>query len=144
MSSLLSRICWLLFFCRLIPFRIVYSGDSSCVSSRLITFEMGQLNTYRWFQVTFHGNIPNFVAKFVCSLQSSKVHFRICKPVCKQRLWLAPELKEANQMLSLQTGLWILKRTFELRNEFPNFATKFGILLWKLAEIDDNSLSLYQ
>ena len=32
------------------------------------------------------------------------------------------------QMLSLQTGLRILKRTFELRNELPNFATKFGIL----------------
>ena len=40
----------------------------------------------------------------------------------------APELKEANQMLSLQTGLRILKRAFELRNELPNFATKFGIL----------------
>ena len=38
------------------------------------------------FQITFHGNIPNFVAKFGNSLRSSKVHFRIHKPVCKQRL----------------------------------------------------------
>ena len=70
--------------------------------------------------------------KFGSSLRSSKVHFRIHKPVCKQRLWLAPELNEANQMLSLQTGLRILKWTFELRNELPNFATKFGILQWKV------------
>ena len=85
---------------------------------------------YSRFQITFHCNIPNFVAKLGSSLWSSKVHFRIHKPVCKQRLWLAPELNEVNQMLSLQTGLRILKWTFELRNEFPNFATKFGILQW--------------
>ena len=64
---------------------------------------------YSRFQVTFHCNIPNFVANFGNSLRSSKVHFRIHKPVCKQRLWLVPELIEANQMLSLQTGLRILK-----------------------------------
>ena len=87
---------------------------------------------YSRFQLTFHCNIPNFVAKFGSSLRSSKVHFRIRKPVCKQRLWLVPELSEANQMLSLQTGLRILKWTFELRNEFPNFATKFGMLQWKV------------
>ena len=87
---------------------------------------------YSRFQLTFHCNIPKFVAKFGSSLRSSKVHFRIRKPVCKQRLWLVPELSEANQMLSLQTGLRILKWTFELRNEFPNFATKFGMLQWKV------------
>ena len=46
---------------------------------------------YRQFQLTFHGT-----------------QFRIRKPVCKQRLRLVPEMKEANQMLSLQTGLRIL------------------------------------
>ena len=32
---------------------------------------------YRPFQVTFHSNILNFVAKLVSPLRSSKVHFRI-------------------------------------------------------------------
>ena len=77
---------------------------------------------YSRFQITFHCNIPNFVAKFGNLLRSSKVHFRIHKPVCKQRLWLVPELNEANQMLSLQTGLRILKWTFELSNQFQNIA----------------------
>ena len=53
---------------------------------------------YSRFQITFHCNIPNFFAKFENSLRSSKVHFRIHKPVCKQRLWLVPELNEADQM----------------------------------------------
>ena len=35
-------------------------------------------------------DIPNFVAKFGSSSRSFKVHFRMRKPVCKQR----PELKE--------------------------------------------------
>ena len=43
-------------------------------------------NNYSRFQITFHCNIPNFVAKFGSSLRSSKVHFRIHEPVCKQRL----------------------------------------------------------
>ena len=77
---------------------------------------------YSRFQITFHCNIPNFVAKFGNSLRISKVHFRIHKPVCKQKLWLVPELNEANQMLSLQTGLRILKWTFELTNQFQNIA----------------------
>ena len=88
---------------------------------------------YRRFQVTFRSNVTNFVAKFVSSLQSLKIHFRIRKSVCKKRLWLVPELREANQALSLQIGLRILKWTFELRNELPNFATKFGILQWKVS-----------
>ena len=41
---------------------------------------------YSRFLITFHCNIPNFVAKFGSSLRSSKVHFRIHKLVCKQRL----------------------------------------------------------
>ena len=40
---------------------------------------------YSQFQITLHCDIPNFVAKFGNSLRSSKVHFRIHKPVCKQR-----------------------------------------------------------
>ena len=44
---------------------------------------------YSRFQVTFHCKIPNFVAKFGSSLRSSKVHFRIRKPVCKLSIWLA-------------------------------------------------------
>ena len=39
------------------------------------------LEFYSRFQITFH-----FVAKFGSSLRSSKVRFRIHKPVCKQRL----------------------------------------------------------
>ena len=41
---------------------------------------------YSRFQITFHCNVPNFVVKFGSSFRSSKVHFRIHKPVCKQRL----------------------------------------------------------
>ena len=73
---------------------------------------------YSRFQITFHCNIPNFVAKFGNSLRSSKVHFRIHKAVCKQRLWLVPELNEANQTLSLQTGLRILKSNTDLAINF--------------------------
>ena len=87
---------------------------------------------YSQFQVTFHCKIPNFVAKFGSSLRSSKVHFRIRKPVCKLSIWLASLSSGANHSLCLQTGLWILKWTFELRNELPNFTTKFGTLQWKV------------
>ena len=87
---------------------------------------------YSRFQVTFHCKIPNFVAKFGSSLRSSKVHFRIRKPVCKLSIWLASLSSGANHSLCLQTGLWILKWTFELRNEIPNFTTKFGTLQWKV------------
>ena len=87
---------------------------------------------YSRFQITFHCNIPNFVAKFGNSLRSSKVHFRIRKPVCKLSIWLASMSSGTNHSLCLRTGLWILKWTFELRNEFPKFATKFGILQWKV------------
>ena len=80
---------------------------------------------YSRFQVTFHCNIPNFVAKFGNSWRSSKVHFRIRKPVCKLSIWLALLSSGANHSLCLQTGLWILKWTFELRNELPNFGTNF-------------------
>ena len=51
---------------------------------------------------SFSGSL--FTVTIQTLLQSSKgrreVHFRICKPVCKQRLGSTPELKEANQMLS--------------------------------------------
>ena len=43
-------------------------------------------SNYCWFQLTFHCNIPNFVVKFASLLQSSKVHFGVCQPVCNQRL----------------------------------------------------------
>ena len=36
---------------------------------------------YSRFKITFHCNMPNFVAKFENSLRSSKFHFRIHKPV---------------------------------------------------------------
>ena len=41
-----------------------------------------------------------------------KFNIQIHKPVCKQDLWLVHELKEANQILSLQTSFW----TYELGN----------------------------
>ena len=82
--------------------------------------------------------------KFRNLLQSSKCYFRICKPVCKQRLWLAPELNK----LSLQTSLRILKWTFELSNEFPNFTTNFWkfrmLQSEKLSEIDINTIKVEQ
>ena len=66
---------------------------------------------HRRSQLASHCNIPNFVAKFGSSSRSSKVQFRIRKLVCEQRLCDCPlpDLKEANHMLSLQTGLRILK-----------------------------------
>ena len=79
---------------------------------------------YCRFQITFHCNIPNFVPKFGNSLRSSKVHFRIPKPVCKLSIWLASLSSGANQSLCLQTGLRILKWTFELRNEVRNVTVK--------------------
>ena len=58
---------------------------------------------------------------FRTSLWSSQVHCEvhigIHKPICKKSVWLVPEVKEANQMRSLQIGLWISLWTFELRNE---------------------------
>ena len=88
---------------------------------------------YSQFQLTFHCNIPNFVAKFQNLLRSSKVHFGIRKPVCKLSIWLASLSLGNNYSLCLQTGLRILKWTFGFRNEFPNFATTFGILQWKVS-----------
>ena len=98
-------------------------------------------NNYSRFQVTFQCNIPNFVGKFGSSLPNSKVHFKIHKSVCKLSIWLASLSSGANHSLFLQTGLWILKWTFEFRNELPNLATKFGILhsFEKLSEIDCNT-----
>ena len=87
---------------------------------------------YRRFQLTFHCYIPNFVAKFGSSLRSSKVRFRIHKPVCELSILLASLSSGANHSLCLQTGLQILKWTLELCKEHTNFATKFGILQWKV------------
>ena len=55
-------------------------------------------------------------------LQSSEVHIiGIDKPLCKQSPWLVREdgeVKEANQMRSLQTGLWIsLKNSLTIHEE---------------------------
>jgi hypothetical protein len=62
---------------------------------------------YSRFHETLTTNVPNFVAKFTSSLQSLEVHIGIHKPICKQSPWLVTEVKEANQMHSLQTGLSI-------------------------------------
>ena len=65
--------------------------------------------------------------------RSSKVHFRIRKPVCKLSIWLASLSSGASHSLCLQTSLWILKWTFEfwtsqrtseLRNEVRNITVK--------------------
>ena len=55
------------------------------ITQTLWSLEANMYN-YSRFQITFHCNVPNFVVKFGSSLRSSKVHFRIHKPVCKQRL----------------------------------------------------------
>ena len=68
---------------------------------------------------------------FGSSLQSSKVHNEIVD--CKQSFWLAARWKAANQMLTLQTGLWISLRTFELCNELPKFGMKFRTFQWKVS-----------
>ena len=60
-----------------------------------------------WLQlipVSFSNNIPNFVQNFASSRLTTKA-------------WVT------NQMLSLQTSLWILLRTFKLCNELENFRT---------------------
>ena len=54
---------------------------------------------------------------------------------------LVPGLLAQNdqtQPLTSPTGLRVLKKTFELRNELQNFATNFGIYSKKLAEIHCN------
>ena len=67
------------------------------------------------------------VAKFASSLW-------IHKPICKQSPWLVPEVKEANQMRSLQTGLWITH--YELLNFATYFTTSSEHLWSKFREID--------
>lgn len=79
---------------------------------------------YCRFQITLHLNILHFVTKFRYSLRSSKVHFRIRKPVCKLRTWLASLSSGANQSLCLQTGLQILKWTFEICNKIRNITVE--------------------
>ena len=79
---------------------------------------------YSRFQITFHNNIPSFVAKFGNSLRSSKVHFRIHKPVCK--------------ILNFATNFRSSQRISELRNEFPEYYSE------KSAEIDSNPLSIIE
>ena len=69
------------------------------------------------------------VRKFVAKFSELGIH----KPIYKQSPWLVPEVKEANQMRRLQTGLWISLWTFELRNELANFATKFGTFVVKVS-----------
>ena len=88
---------------------------------------------YSRFHETLATNVPNFVAKFASSLQNLEVHIRIHKPICKQSPWLVTEVEEANQMHSLQTGMWISSWTFELRNKLANFATKFGTFVAKVS-----------
>ena len=91
-----------------------------------------------------------FTVRFWTSLRSSgircevqKVHFwiRISQFVCKLSIWLASLSSGVNHSLCLQTGLWILKWTFELRNEIPNFATNSEYYSEKLSEIDCKSIN---
>ena len=79
---------------------------------------------YSRFQITFHCNIPNFVAKFRNLLRSSKVHFRIHKPVCKQSLcdWSLNSTKPI-RCLVYKPACEFSKWTFELiSNQFQNIA----------------------
>jgi hypothetical protein len=69
-------------------------------------------------------------------LRSSEVHIGIHKPICKQSPWLVPEVKEANQMRSLQN--WFV-------NLIMNFWTsqRSSEHLWsKFREIDRKSTLL--
>jgi hypothetical protein len=93
---------------------------------------------YNRFHETLTTNVPNFVAKFASSLRSSEAHIGIHKPICKQSPWLVREVKEANQMRSLRTGLWISLWTFELRNNLVNFAKKFGKFVVKKSTVNVN------
>jgi hypothetical protein len=88
---------------------------------------------YSRFHKSLTTNVPNFFVKFASSLRSSEAHIGILKPICKQSPWLVREVKEANQMRSLQTGLWISLWTFELRNNLVNFATNFGKFVVKVS-----------
>ena len=66
-----------------------FGSDSDFKIYQLSDWELpirSDAHLYSRFQITFHCDIPNFVAKFASSLRSSKVHFRIHEPVCKQRL----------------------------------------------------------
>jgi hypothetical protein len=60
---------------------------------------------YSRFHKALTTNVPNFVAKFASSLRSLEAHTGIHKPICKQSPGLVREVKEANQMRSLRTGL---------------------------------------
>jgi hypothetical protein len=60
---------------------------------------------YSGFHETLTTNVPNFVAKFASSLRSSEALIGIDKPICKQSPRLVREVKEANEMRSLRTGL---------------------------------------
>ena len=66
-----------------------------------------------------------------CEVQKFTMKFD--KQVCKQSFWLATRWKATDQMLTLQTGLWISLWTFELRNELPKFGMKFETFQWKVS-----------
>ena len=93
----------------------------------------GENLVYSRFQGTFHCKITNFVAKFGNSLRSSKVHFRIRKPVCKLSTWLASLSSGANhsqrcqimnkvhRFVSFLTSKW----TFHEQQDFVNISWTF-------------------
>jgi hypothetical protein len=60
---------------------------------------------YSGFHETLTTNVANFVAKFASLLRSSEALIGIHKPICKQSPRLVREVKEANEMRSLRTGL---------------------------------------
>ena len=70
---------------------------------------------FRFSQVLYLQSISaDFSCQFTSSLWSSKVHKEIHKQFSKQSLWMVTRARATNQMLSLQTGLWISLWTPEL------------------------------
>ena len=85
----------------MVLFAFTIEGSRRIAKSRPVCVS----ESYRPFQVTFYYNIPNFVATFVCSLQSSKVHFRICKPVCKCN---GPRFPITHKLFQLESTLFVM------------------------------------
>ena len=107
---------------------------------RVATFQ------YSRFQPTFHSKILKFVAKFGNSLPSSKVHFRIRKPVCELSICFVRKRSGAK---SVANHSLFYPPAFEFGNELLNFATSFRTSLRsskysnkKFDEIDCNSCNV--
>ena len=96
---------------------------------------------YSRFQVTFRCKIPNFVGKFGNSLRSSKVHFRIRKPVCKLSIWLVSLSSWANHSLLYYDGVSHFSNCV-IQEMIVFYLTRIGCCIFFINDIKCSILAL--